>query len=315
MKRHNHLFEKIISEDNFWLAYKNAVRGKSKKKDVINFQKNLEENMRKLRQEVVDGTYKISSYYHFQLWSGHKWRDIFKLPIRDRIVQHAIMNILKPIFIKMFIKDTYASIEGRGIHRGLKRVRGALKDIENTTYCLKLDIHKFYPSIDQEILKRKLLRKFKDKKLLSLLFTIIDSHEQGVPIGNYTSQYFANFFLNDFDHYLKEQLKVKYYFRYCDDLVILGGSKDYLRSLLEKINAYLAQDNLKVKANYQIFPVESRGVNFLGYVSYHGYTRVRKHIKISFIKKKDISTSVASYKGMLMHADCRNLWNKYIILK
>lgn len=312
MKRHNHLFSKIIEEGNFRQAYCNAIKGKRHKKDVARFMVNWESNLETLRQEVITETYKISKYHHFKLWSGHKWRDIYKLPIRDRIVQHAIMRVLKPLFIKMFIKDTYSSIEGRGIHKGLKRVKGALTDVEGTQYCLKIDVKKFYPNIDQTILKNKLVKRFKDKKLLRLLVEIIDSHPQGVPIGNYTSQYFANFFLSDTDHYIKETLQVKYYFRYCDDIVVLGPTKEYLRTVLDSLKARLTIDNLDIKPNYQIFPVTSRGVDFLGYVSYHTHIRIRKVTKKHFIQKKDKPTSVASYKGMLMHADCRNLWNKYI---
>lgn len=138
---------------------------------------------------------------------------------------------LEPIFRESFILDTYSSIKGRGIHRCLRRVKRAVKNLEYI-YCLKLDIHKCYPSLDKNILKQKISKKFKDARLRNLLYLIIDSCEHGVPIGNYTSQYFNNFYFNDFDHWLKETKHVKYYFRYCDDIVILGKSKEWLRSLL-----------------------------------------------------------------------------------
>lgn len=139
------------------------------------------------------------------------------------------MNVIEPIFRHSFIRDTYSSIKGRGTHDGLARVKKAMKDVPGTTYCLKLDIKKFYPSINKEILKQKIRTKFKDVDLLMLLDEIIDSCEHGVPIGNYTSQYFANFYLTRMDHWIKEELGIKYYFRYCDDIVILGSSKERLK--------------------------------------------------------------------------------------
>jgi retron-type reverse transcriptase len=148
-----------------------------------------------------DGTYKTSPYDVFTLVTDHgKRREIYRLPIRDRIAQHAIMIYLEPIFRKAFIYDTYSSIKERGIHLGLKRLKQALQDKEGTKYCLKLDIHKFYPSVDQELMIKTLERKFKDKKLMRLLSEIVRSTDRGLPIGNYTSQYFANFFMTKFDH-------------------------------------------------------------------------------------------------------------------
>ena len=318
MKRINGLFDKICTEENILLAYRNATRGKKHYKDVIAFNKDLKNNLKTLLIELKTLTYRTSPYYIFNLKTGGKVREIYKLPIRDRIAQHALMNYMEPIFRKSFIVDTYSSTKERGIHMGLRRLTKALKDKKNTVYCLKLDIHKFYPSINQELMKAALARKFKDKRLLIILEEIIDSTDKGVPIGNYTSQYFANFFLTPMDHWIKEVLRVKYYFRYCDDIVILGPTKEYLWNIFHKIQDYLKDIQLELKPNWQVFPVESRSVDFLGYKSRHEYILVKKYIKKNFINKLRQSNTfeskrniLGSYWGIFCHANCRNLWRTY----
>lgn len=315
MKRVGYLYDKIYSIDNIRLAEKKARKGKNKQKEIKQFDVNKEDNIINLHHVLLNKEYKTSKYQVFKLFDI-KEREIFKLPYYpDRIVHHSIMNILEDIFVKSFTKDTYSCIKKRGIHKCLKNLNKALKDKEGTKYCLKLDIRKFYPSINNNILKKLFRKKFKDGDLLALLDEIVDSNPNGVPIGNYLSQYFANFYLTYFDHWLKEVLRVKYYFRYCDDLVILGSNKDELRVILNKIIQYL-KDNLKLElSNYQIFPVNSRGVNFVGYVSYHDRILLRKSIKnrfINMIRYNRNDKSIASYNGWLLYGNCINLRNKYL---
>ncbi len=220
------------------------------------------------------------------------------------------MNVLEPIFVSNFTADTYSCIKGKGIHAAAKAVKKSLKDIPGTTYCLKLDIKKFYPSVNHECLKKLLRKKFKDADLLWLLDEIIDSAE-GLPIGNYLSQYLANFYLSYFDHWIKEDKAVKYYFRYADDMVIPAPSKDYLHSLLNEIKHYLNLNlKLQVKQNYQVFPVEARGIDFVGYKFYHTHTLLRKQIKKNFakmLKNNPNEASIASYKGWTKHCDAKHL--------
>lgn len=220
------------------------------------------------------------------------------------------MNILLNTFVSVFTADTYSCIKGRGIHAAAYAVRNALKDVLGTQFCLKLDIRKFYPSIDHQVMKQLIRRKFKDKDLLWLLDEIIDSAD-GLPIGNYLSQYLANFYLTYFDHWIKEVKGVKYYFRYADDMVILAADKQLLHQLLIDIKQYL-HDHLKleVKSNWQVFPVASRGIDFVGYVFYHTHTRLRKRIKKSFarmITRRKSQGSIASYMGWAMHGNCNHL--------
>lgn len=306
--------------ENFLLAYHNATKGKKHYKEVQEIGLNPEPYLQELLEEVRSKRYKVSDYKIFKLYTGHKWREIYKLPMRDRIVQHAIMNICEPIFRESFIQDTYSSIKTRGIHLALKRLKRAVKD-PDCKYCLKLDIRKCYPSLDKEILKQKLARKFNDRDLLWLMNTIIDSCEKGVPIGNYTSQYFNNFYFSDFDHWLKEKKGVKHYFRYCDDMVILGSSKEELHQLLTEIRHQTDLLHVTLKDNWQVFPVEARGVDFLGYITRTDYCKVRKCTKCTFIRKthlmdfQDLTendyNTLGSYWGILCHADCRRLWSKY----
>ena len=214
-------------------------------------------------------------------------------------------------------------IKKRGIHKVLKQIQHDLKDRENTKYCLKIDIRKFYPSVDHDILKQIIRIKVSDRELLQLLDEIIDSSD-GVPIGNYLSQFFANLYLSYFDHWVKEDKNIKYYYRYADDIVILYKDKESLQILLRDIKQYL-KDNLKLqlKNNYQVFPVESRSIDFVGYKIYHNFTLVRKALKKRYCKKsaklnkrstnyKYYRRKMASYIGWFKHANCYSLLNKTI---
>jgi retron-type reverse transcriptase len=300
-----------------YLAYNKAKQGKSKMYGVILFEKNLDENIRTIQSELLSGTYKTSEYSIFKIYDP-KEREIYRLPFRDRVVHHAIMNILENIWVPIFVSNTYSCIKGRGIHGLLKHLKRDLRDVENTQYCLKLDIRKYYPSIDHEIMKAIICRKIKDVQLLKLLDGIIDS-APGVPIGNYLSQFFSNLYLTYFDHWLKEVKQVKYYYRYADDMVILHKDKEYLHSLLIEINNYLeCHLNLELKGNYQVFPVEKRGIDFIGYIFYHTHILMRKTIKKNFcrrvakLNKRNISgkqyrMEVCSWIGWAKHCNSKNL--------
>ena len=325
MKGYYNLFDKICTLENFQQAYKNAVKGKSWYKEVKQIEKyGVDKYLEELLAEVKEKRYKVSGYINFKLWSGHKWRDIAKLPMKDRIVQHALMIHLEPIFRANFIQDTFASIKGRGLHLALRRVKKALKT-GNYKYQISMDIRKCYPSLDQSILKAKLRQKFKDKDLLWLLDTIIDSCPKGVPIGNYTSQYFNNFYFSDFDHWVKEVKHVKAYFRYCDNIKILGHSKEELQALFKEIRVKIAELNVDIKDDWQISSIEDRGVDFVGDIIRPGYIRIRKATKKNFILKvrhmdidslsdRDLNV-LGSYWGILKFANCRHLWYTYIGVK
>ena len=315
MKRINNIFERIITIENLMKADEKAQKGKSKTYGVVMHNRNRENNILKLHDMLISKTYKTSTYDIFKVYEP-KERDVYRLPyFPDRICHHAIMNILEPVFVAVFTADSYSCIKGRGIHKASFNLRKALKNTEETTYCLKLDIKKFYPNIDHDILKTLLRYKFKDPDLLWLLDEIVDS-APGLPIGNYLSQYLANFYLTYFDHWIKEQFRIKYYFRYADDIVILHSDKAYLWQVFNAINIYFQMFlKLEVKGNYQVFPVKKRGIDFVGYVHFHSHVLLRKSIKQRFarmLKKKPQKASIASYSGWTKHCDSKNLMKKLL---
>ena len=315
MKRKSNLYQEIISIENLLLAESKARKGKSNRTCVKKYDEDSESNILELHKQLKNKTYTTSKYTTFKI-KDPKERIVYELPYYpDRIVQHAAMNILEPYFTKTFTANTYSCIKGRGVHAAVEAVKKMLKNKEQTKYCLKIDIRKFYPSVDNEILKQLLRRKFKDKDLLWLLSDIIDS-SVGLPIGNYSSQPFGNFYLTYFDHWVKEKQNVCNYVKYADDMVFFSDSKEFLHNLLANTKAYLKENlKLELKSNYQIFPVESRGVDFLGYVFFHTHTKVRKRIKKKFarvVRYNPNKKSIDSYLGWLKHGNCVNLKNKIL---
>ena len=322
MKRINNLYDKICDTDNIYNAYLKAKQGKSHSYGVLCFEKYLVENIIEIQEELISETYKTSEYENFMIHDP-KERLIFRLPFKDRVVQHAIMNILEPIWNSIFASCTYSCIKGRGIHGVLRHLKRDLKDVDNTKYCLKLDIKKFYPSVNHEVLKEIIRRKIKDNKLLRLLDGIIDS-APGVPIGNYLSQFFANLYLAYFDHWIKEDMKVNYYYRYADDLVFLSSDKPYLHNLLSDVRNYLRNNlKLELKHNHQVFPVDDRGIDFVGYVFYHTHIKMRKSIKKNFCRKasklnkrsinnQEYKQQLCSWLGWAKHCNSKNLIKKIV---
>jgi RNA-directed DNA polymerase len=321
MKRHNNLYPRIYATDNLRLAHFNARKGKAHYAEVKMVNKDPERYLLQIHDMLESKTYETSKYDVFTKFDGKKEREIYRLPYYpDRIIHWAIMQVLGPLWERSFIYDTYSSIRGRGIHFGLMRLHRALdQDAENTTYCLKFDIKKFYPSIDHTVLKQIIRKKIKDKEVLWLLDEIINSvgNGCGLPIGNYLSQYLSNLYLTYFDHWVKETLWMRHYFRYCDDCVILHPDSNELHEILQQIEEYLfTKLHLTVKSNYQIFPTMIRGVDFLGYRSFGAYTLLRKSIATRCKRKLnrlspplttgDIS-SVASYHGWMRWCDAYNL--------
>lgn len=319
MKRYGNLYAWICDIDNLRLAAINAAHGKRRRDEVKEFFADLEANLEQLYRELTGKSYKTSAYEIFEKMEG-KRRLIFKLPFRDRVIHWAIMQVLEPIWTPQFTADTHACIKGRGMHSLLTRLRADLaNDPEGTAYCLKLDVRKFYPSIDHETLKAVVRRKIKDPDVLWLLDGIIDSAE-GVPIGNYISQYLANLYLSELDHLLKEVAGVRYYYRYADDMVILAGDKPTLHGLLVFINDWLNQERkIDLKRNYQIFPVESRGIDFVGYVTFHTHCLARKKNKQGLcrelaklrkagVAEAEIMLLTASRAGFMKHCDSKHLF-------
>ena len=268
MKRVGNIFDTLTSEENLMLAFKEARKNKSRYREVKAFEQDLAGNLARLRQQLRAGAWRVYGYRRFQRFDGNKFRIIDWDPFfPDNIVQHAIQQTAGQVLLRAGISDTYAGVKGRGVHRAMKRMRKFLSEYLDMEpiYVLKLDIRKFYQSIDTGLLKAKIRRKIKDRRVLALYDELIDSHPDGLPIGNYLSQSLANFYLADFDHWVKDQ-GFRHYARYCDDIVVLDTSKDRLRDLLAAIRTRLVRERLDLKPNAQIFPIERFGIDYVGYI-------------------------------------------------
>jgi retron-type reverse transcriptase len=330
MKRFGNLFDKVISIANLQLAADKAMRGKSRQPGVKMFLVYRDANIVQLHQDLADGTFKTSKYTVFKVYEP-KERDIYRLPFYpDRIVHHAIMNVIEPILYSVFTYNTYSSIKNRGITACADRVSKIIKSFEGKPlYCLKIDIKKYYPSIDNAILKEIVRRKIKDVKLLSLIDGIIDS-EKGLPIGNYISQSLANLYLAYFMHYCNEELRIKCT-EYADDIVFFDSDKDMLHIVFAAINNYLATYlHLTIKSNYQIFPIavnrydkKGRALDYVGFQFYRYQRLMRKRIKKNFCRHLSLlrrhhvaghrlKSAVAPWLGWAQHSQSRNLLNKIL---
>lgn len=331
MKRYGNIYAKIYDMDNLKLAHENAKKDKLYYKEVKMVDSNPEYYLKQIQEMLINKTYEVSEYVVSIINDKGKDRELMKLPYYpDRIIQWAIMLQIEQVFMKVFCSHTCASIKNRGISKAAHLTEKAMLDKENSEECLKIDVSKFYPNIDHEILKAMLRKKFKDNGLLELLDLIIDSYpgKKGIPIGSYLSQYLANFYLAYFDHWLKEKMKIKKVIRYMDDITIFHRSKAFLHWLLRKMDEYL-KENLKltIKGNWQVFPTGIRGVDFVGYRFFFGFKLLRKSTLKKFkkrmiqIKKKQDEEklinysewcSANSYIGWLCWCDSWRLYEKYV---
>ncbi len=264
MKRVGFLIEKIADKDNLLLAYYKAKRGKQYKKEVISFGNNLDYNINKLQREIIDGNVSVGKYHSFVITDPKK-RNIYAASFDERVLHHAIMNVCHQYFERNFIYDTYATRIDKGVYNALNKAIVASKKYK---YVAKLDFKKYFDTISHHILKEKLLRIFKDKKLLDILSQIIDTYsvkeEKGIPIGNLTSQYFANYYLSSLDHYIKEELKVPVYIRYMDDMLLFENDKDKLKRSVNLIKEY-SVEKLKLTLKIPVIKHTEDTISFLGY--------------------------------------------------
>lgn len=327
MKRVGNIYEKIIQLGNIESAIMKAAKGKGGRRAVEKILDSPTYYAMQIQDMLKNHTYVPSPYIEMKILDGtrKKERTIFKPHFYpDQCIHWALMLQIEPILLKGMYEYCCASIKNRGLLYGKRYIDKILvEDRKYTKYCLKLDIKKFYPSIDKEILKKKFEKRIKDKDTLWLINQIIDSSEQGVPIGNYTSQWFANFYLQDLDHFIIEKLKVKYYVRYMDDMVLFSNNKKELHKVKVAIDEFVAKEHLKIKENWQLFKTESRPLDFLGYRFYRGYSTLRRcnflRIKrrAKRISKKEKlnfhdAAAMLSYAGWLKHCDSYHYQQKYI---
>ena len=321
------IYDKELSFENLLKAHKKARRGKRTKKKVILFELILEQELLRLEEELRNCTYKHSGYTKFKIHQP-KERVIMASEYMDRVVhQWYVQHFIKPYFVPQFINTTYACIEGRGMHKASKDVQKAMRSAKanwKNYYILKMDITKYFHNIDKRILWNILKRKIKDRKLLWLTREILLSTEGmlGLPLGNYTSQMFANIYLNELDQYVKHELKCKYYYRYMDDMVILCENKESAKHILYNVIIFL-QEKLKLTLNSKtrIFK-DIQGVNFCGYkinekrmkIRHTSKCRMKRKLKRYTMQLKEgkitlpeIQRSIAGWLSYVKHADSYNL--------
>lgn len=278
VKRHGNLYEEFISFENMKAAIISAVKGKETRKDVKDFIDNGKEKLAELNRILADG-WVPSEYRITTIQDKGKVRTLSIAPFfPDRIIHHMINNILEKIYYPIFIRDTYQCIKGRGTHQAIAKTSEYMAPPENN-WALKVDISKYYPSVDNEILKAKLKRKIKDTAFLELLDSLVDSHI-GLPLGNHTSQLLGNIYLSELDHELKSISK--YYLRYADDLVILGD-KTTVITAFNAITEYCLCNKLKLNPSTQYFNLSKRNLEFLGF-RFFKYGRNGVYVKPKKIK-------------------------------
>lgn len=323
MKTFNNLYSKIYNFENLLNAYNSAKKNKRYKNEVIEFGLNLDENLIQIQNELIHHAYQPSRYREFVIREP-KERLILSLPFRDRVVHQAICRVIEPIFNSTFIYDTYACRKGKGTLAGVKRLwyfLNKLRQNNKEVYCLKMDITKYFYSVDHGILKTAIRKKIRCKQTLRLLDTIIDSVDNpGIPVGNLTSQLFANIYLSSLDHFIKETLRQKYYIRYMDDMVILSENKSELWEIFSLIKDFTEYDlKLKFNKKTQVFNV-NRGIDFLGYRQFPDRLILRKRIMRKNYRKfkklartagkTKIDQSLASFEGLCKHCSSKEILNK-----
>lgn len=322
-------YEKMVHYDNIFMAYKNSIRNKRKQSSVLDFEINLINNLESLYKEFKTKTYKPGKYNKFVIYEPKK-RVIESLPYRDRVAQHVLFDFLYPRYDKIMIDTSFANRIGRGTQQGMLLEQKYMRKLGKGHYIIKGDIHHFFQSIDQDILINILSKKIKDQDILDLCIKFIkcnNKHHVGIPIGNVTSQLFANIYLNELDHYVKDTLRVKYYIRYMDDFCINVKTKKEAIRVLDLINKFVNEKlNLKLNNKTQIIK-ESQGVNFLGGLVHYDYIKMR-HKSVRNMKKKikrftnilintgdsryynyELFPQYMSWKGLSMYSNCYTIRN------
>jgi len=320
MKRHGNLWDRITDMHNLYESYKSARKGKTWQDTIKRFDKRFDHNMFKIQDSLINKTFITAQYREKNIFEP-KARTIYILPFNpDRIIQHVLMNIVEPIWDALFIHNSYACRKGRGIHAGSQKT---MEYVRKYRYCLKMDISKFYPSVDHDVLYDIVKRKIKCRDTLWLIKDIIYSFPGGknIPIGNYTSQWFGNLYMNELDQFLKHEHHVKNYIRYCDDFCVFHDDKHYLGDMALIIKDFVLIRLKMTLSKCDLFPV-SRGVDFLGYRHFPKYILIRKSTT-KRVKKRlkalpwllangkinicQYRSSLASTMGWLKWANAHNL--------
>lgn len=358
MKSYNHLYEKLIDLDNIVTAIYNASKRKKRRHEVQAVIDNPWHHAHNIVAIVERGEFTPQKHHlrRIQDTSSGKERYIMKPyfyhnrqgeEVYEQVIQHAVVQVLKPIIMKGMYCHSYGSIPGRGCHSGMRALAGYIrnnKDTNKLKYAVKCDIHHFYQSINKELIKQLLAKKIHDTRFLNVVYTILDSNigildhkeiDMGLPIGFYSSQWLANFLLQDFDHFIKEKMGAEFYIRYMDDFIIFGSNKKKLREILYAAKAYLENLDLSLKGNYQLFrfdykkkdgKVIGRPLDFMGFKFYRDRVTLRKtilrrarkaamNVHNAVLNNKlnwYLCSRIISYKGWFKSTNTKKYVAKYI---
>lgn len=335
MQVYRHLFERITSKETLFTAWEEFRKGKQGRKDVQDFERTLEQNLFCLHRELTARSYQHQPYSTFTICDP-KQRRIHKATVQDRILHHAVFSVLNPIFEPTFIVHSFSCRKGKGTHKAVdaldRMLRSVSRNATRPCFVLKCDIHQFFASVDHSVLLGILEKRLKDTQTIALLREIIGSFtaknptlfgHTGIPIGNLTSQLFANIYLNEFDQFIKHTLKIKHYIRYTDDFVTVAESRENLESLLQPIRTFLrAHLHLDLHPRKVTIRKYGQGIDFLGYILLPYHRALRTKTKRRMVRKlterierckageqtpENVDQSLQSYLGVLSHADCYRL--------
>ena len=321
----SHEYKNIISIKNLCDAWTEFIRGKKSKKDVAEFSLSLSQNIFRLYYDLRTKTYRHGSYEAFSI-SDPKPRSIHKATVRDRLLHHAIYRVLYPYFDKKFIYDSYSCRQFKGTHRALNRFNDFVMQVSQsnsrTCWVLKCDVRKFFASIDHEKLVQIFKRHIDDVDTVWLIERVIESFQsigpgKGLPLGNLTSQLLVNVYMNEFDQYIKHQLRLKYYLRYADDFVIMYHDKGILMDILPKVQSFLNEQlKLSLHPDKVFIKTAASGVDFLGWVHFLHHRVIRTTTKNRMFNKikdsQEKPETVQSYLGLLSHGNSWKLRQKIL---
>lgn len=315
MKRHGHLIEHITDPANMSRSYDDVVGDLKNEGRKAKYRELKDALLPPLTAAIAGGTFRITQLHEMTVTDGPKRRVVQAPPVIERVGCHAIMNVVDRVCYKPMIATSAASIPDRGMHYLFHIVADDIRrDPEGTRYYYKCDVHKFYESVSHEVMKACIRRHIKDKVLLPMLDNFVDIMPHGIAIGLRSSQCFGNILLNDIDHHMKEQCHVRYYYRYCDDIVMLSGDKKQLWRWRDELVAQLASIGLELKPNECVRPVAD-GLDYLGFVNYGTHAYLRKRIKQKFARhmakvksRKRRVALMGSFKGMAIHCDANHLY-------
>jgi retron-type reverse transcriptase len=327
---HGSIFEHIISKENLFAAWREFQKGKMSKLDVLAFAEHFEEHLLRFHVDLANGRYRHGPYTHFTIYDP-KWRNIAKASVRDRVLHHAICRVIAPDFDRAFVFDAYSSRKTKGVHKAIERLdRLAWRLSRNNTqtvWMLKCDVRKFFESVGHDRLLELCRKRIGNDRVMSLIKNILDSFEskpgKGIPLGNLTSQIFANIYLDRLDQYVKRDLRVKNYLRYTDDFILLSRDRGELEHVLPLMRDFLLRDlDLDLHPAKVFFRKWHQGVDFLGYVHFPHHRVLRTKTKKRMVRKlrtqheefeagtideDGLCQSVASYIGILSHSRNRGL--------